>query len=681
MSPPSPKDRQLAHVPYDLTKCAKPGASVKSYDGLCGNIIKDVLITSPNMRILYEPPLNECRVRLRRDRHFGRDDPLYYPQPFSRRAPHLSVIRVPLPSKSDASQDPFSVAWVVPNEQHFVSACGSFCQGFGTLQDTLSSQLADLGDNVIGAMPQGYNGDVYLRTYSSHLRATILRLQVAAPMADVLLRFRCAQRYILELDARIRWLEKYHKSFEDVQTKNLNCYERGDSSLMGAFTDELDVVESLYRSGIPVYFLRPFRGVDVRVDEVVPIIQGYSDDPVSGEPTKIRLHTGAIVDISDATPSHRVVFIGLPRNPERYVAMGRYMVTGIEYPSLMGSDQPRSSTSLQMINVNPRMSTKPGMSLRHASSKGSRNRQAPYSAEKKGRQKHHSSFLPPSSPLSPASIDAWRDALARLSDYNQSLPPPDGINRGYVLPPPEMFVTTSNPSTATALFRNWLRLRQVLIYRLSVTSDRYSKKQWRDMLTFDEVTQMRPETRTGQRRLEAMDQLKAMVDATPLKFRVEDIPSTPVFWRGRRLEPSRIPPPVYAKEILWELNELNFRQDLVVLDHHLNRSRMDIIQRTALLDACWTGSRDFADIAKAQEGFGAVEAEHKVRYLRALHSLMMGWTDPKPVILFTPFPVTDVNGHNFEILLQEIERELAHHYALSFLEVFGRAASIPHRLE
>ncbi|KAK7029038.1 hypothetical protein VNI00_014748 [Paramarasmius palmivorus] len=651
-----------------LTNFARPGSPVRSYDGLCGNNIGSVLVTSPNMHVLYEPPLQECRVRLRKDWHFGRDDPLYYPQPFHRRAPHLSVIRLPSPNV-DESKDPFAVAWTVPTASHFIPTSTSFCTELGSLQDPLLSQIGDLSDQMIQTLPTGYEGDLYLRTYSAQLVAIVLRLQVVAPMKDLFLRFRCAQRIALELDARIRWLAEYRAKFEDVKTKN--PYLPGNSSIMGAFTDDLDVVESLYRSRIPVYYLRPFLRTPVRVENQVPFIKEYSDDPT--DPTKsnkIRLHNGVVVDFSDATPSHRVVFTGLPRNPERYLMMAQYINSILEYPSYLGSERPRNSALSHTARSG--LSSR-GLSIRHSAANASRARQMPYHASKKGIQTHHNSFLPPSSPLMPPCIESWRSALAHLAHHDQSLPPPDGVNRGFVLPPAEMFITTGNPTTATALFRNWLKLREVLIYRLSATMDRYTKKQWRDMLTFDEGNEMRPETRTGKRRLGALSFLKAMMNSTPLDVRIEDLPSAPIFWRSRRLDCDRLPSADTAKEILWELQELNFRQDLAELDRHLDGSGMVSLQRNVLLDGCWTGTRDYVNLEKVSEGFACIDAEGRERYVKALHKLMMTWTGPKPALLLAPFP-TDVVDH------EGIERELAHYYALSFFEVFGRAASIPYRL-
>ncbi|KAF9041866.1 hypothetical protein BDP27DRAFT_1244483, partial [Rhodocollybia butyracea] len=100
---------------------------LRAYDGRVGSILEgDMLLTSPNMACLYQPPLNMCRVRQRRDRHFGPDDPIFYPQPFSFPLGHLSLIRTPRLSP----EENLYYAWVLPTSADFVaSTLGADCVG------------------------------------------------------------------------------------------------------------------------------------------------------------------------------------------------------------------------------------------------------------------------------------------------------------------------------------------------------------------------------------------------------------------------------------------------------------------------------------------------------------------------------------------------------------------------
>ncbi|KIK65175.1 hypothetical protein GYMLUDRAFT_147329, partial [Collybiopsis luxurians FD-317 M1] len=83
--------------------------------GKVGNISKgDILTISPNANHLFAPP-NFRRVRLRRDYHFGIDDPLYFPQPFRSESGHLALMLCP----TDSSDDDFYPAWRTPERDQF----------------------------------------------------------------------------------------------------------------------------------------------------------------------------------------------------------------------------------------------------------------------------------------------------------------------------------------------------------------------------------------------------------------------------------------------------------------------------------------------------------------------------------------------------------------------------------
>ncbi|KAL0063175.1 hypothetical protein AAF712_009969 [Marasmius tenuissimus] len=326
----------ITRDPTTLTVFANPEIPPKSFDGVVGNHVGDVLVSTPNMNILFRPPLNDCRVRMRRDRHFGPDDPLYFPQPFNRGSAHLAVIQIP----QSSPDHPFSVAWMVPDESHFEPSLDAFCAGFGTLNIPTHCKLSFLHDTVLESIPRGKEDDPFIRTNREQLRRLMDRLKLSAPMDEIFIRFKCAQRLILELDARIRWLTSYRERYETTGS----CKDHpglADSSLMGAFTSDLDVLESLFQCRIPVYFVRPLsRSGNSRIDQVPHFLSPYSDDT-------FELPSGFTVNLSDAVPAHRVIFTGLASNPERYVAMGNYVTCLLDYPSPLGSSQPRSSTSMQ----------------------------------------------------------------------------------------------------------------------------------------------------------------------------------------------------------------------------------------------------------------------------------------------------------------------------------------------
>ncbi|KAG7086689.1 hypothetical protein E1B28_002627 [Marasmius oreades] len=602
---------------------------------------------------------------MRKDRHFGRDDPILFPQPFVPAAAHLAVVRVP------SLTGPFTIAWLVPSENDFKPSDDTFCAGFGVFDTRTRSHLVKLAETVVKDLPANHQEDYYMKNNLEQLRRLLDRLQLAAPKEEVFLRFRCAQRHLLELDARSRWVTKYRAKFGMARELGQEHTVLADENLMGAFTDNLDDLENLFQSHIPVYYVRPLsRAGEARVDRLEDFILPLADG-------SIQLHTGFIVDMADATPSHRVVFTGLARNPERYITMANYVSALFEYPSVLGTTQPRSSTSIQRASL----PLTPSMPIRR-SFQASRGRPTPYPKGKAANGKHpqnitHNTFIIPSSPLVPLAIEAWKASLEHLSGHNQSLPAPEGANRGYALPPPDLFITSGNETVTVTLFRNWLKLRNIFIYRLSSSLDRFSKKQWRQMLTFDDDKDIRSDTRTGQQRLEMQKVLKDIMGKA--EFRPERFSSAPVIWRGGTVDRTKLPPQKIAQEILWELYELNFCQDLVALDDRMDESGMSTRDRSTVLEACWIGSRDYAELSKANRGLHSTEPVERMKALKGLHTLMSTWSGSKPTVLLDQFP-EDSGSHNLGSRLDYIERELAYHYTSSFLQAFGRAASIPFRL-
>ncbi|KAF9262311.1 hypothetical protein L218DRAFT_439429 [Marasmius fiardii PR-910] len=215
-------------------------------------------------------------------------------------------------------------------------------------------------------LPRGHREDFYMSSNMEQLRRLLDRLELAAPK-EVLLRFRCAQRHILELDARIRWVAKYRARYGTPSGKDGPGL--ADEKIMGAFTDNLDELKNLFQLNIPVYYARTFsRAGDARINKVVPFIQPLFTQT-------INLHSGFMVDLSDATPTHRVIYTDLPPKPERYNAKANYIASIFEYLSVFGTSQPQSSTSTQMASL-PLV---PSIPTRQPSQGSSRGRLSPYS--------------------------------------------------------------------------------------------------------------------------------------------------------------------------------------------------------------------------------------------------------------------------------------------------------------
>lgn len=141
-----------------------------------------------------------------------------------------------------------------------------------------------------------------------------------------------------------------------------------------------------------------------------------------------------------------------------------------------------------------------------------------------------------------------------------------------------------------------------------------------------------------------------------------------------------LPPPRIAREILWELCEVNFRNDVLALDKHLDTSGMNLLDRQDLVGKCWIGTSSDVDCSTStQAGIGASVVAMRLDYLRAMYQVVATWRPAKPEALLEEFPA-NIHSHNFWVSLDRVEKALAEYYTDSFYNVFRRAASIPYRL-
>ncbi|KAL0057493.1 hypothetical protein AAF712_015863 [Marasmius tenuissimus] len=79
---------------------------------------ENVLLTSPNSLYITSPLMGLRHVRMRKDLHFGEEDPLFFPQPYTPGIGHLSVI----PIRTSEPNNPHSPAWTAPSPSDFEQA-------------------------------------------------------------------------------------------------------------------------------------------------------------------------------------------------------------------------------------------------------------------------------------------------------------------------------------------------------------------------------------------------------------------------------------------------------------------------------------------------------------------------------------------------------------------------------
>ncbi|KIK50855.1 hypothetical protein GYMLUDRAFT_145271, partial [Collybiopsis luxurians FD-317 M1] len=111
---------------------------------------------------------------------------------------------------------------------------------------------------------------------------------------------------------------------------------------IGAFTEDLGDLDLLFYAGIPVWYICTVKSMPfVRIDSVVSFIrEDYSQ--------RLTQPDGFVVDATDATPPHKIIYDGLPNKPDHYRNMAKYLDSLLsETPMLSGPRPKRTELSLR----------------------------------------------------------------------------------------------------------------------------------------------------------------------------------------------------------------------------------------------------------------------------------------------------------------------------------------------
>jgi hypothetical protein len=151
----------------------------------------------------------------------------------------------------------------------------------------------------------------------------------------------------------------------------------------------------------------------------------------------------------------------------------------------------------------------------------------------------------------------------------------------------------------------------------------------------------------------------------------------PAKWRGEDL-PTPVPENI-AREIVWDLFEINFRFELFALDSRASTVSRTNEDRVDLVDQCFATKTSLFTDRTPQGNCGLVDDDWRERhhYLLAMFRLMATWEGKQPPIfrkLSEENEGTDLRKEQ----MKELEESIAQFYTQSFFDYFGRAALIPH---
>jgi len=662
--------------------------NIRAYDGLVAAVVDDGnhIVTTPNCTAIRYPPLGSDRPLFLRDNlRYADDDPLMWPQPLNLKLPYLSVIRYPPRDETD----PLRIMWAFPEEQDFTRE-DSVLSGLGRFSSSLVARLRAPCIALIGRAQQTTYKDHPTAQELGSLIPLFLERLTVLPMSlrRAQITVREVQRMFLELQAFVDW--------QDIYESRMNGQVVADPAapvarVIGAFTTNVGLCEDLYRAKIPAFLIRPYHVLaGMCISEVVTALRPDGNIPM----------------LPATQPSYATIYRGSATSEEKYMAMRRFTRFFHAYPNPFNSHrvEPRAEPL-------PSSSSLTDRKARTAQYSPYAQRTKPKAAlfEAAGRNKFED--LP--DPILPPPIPAWRDALRKVDRSKSNFVDHDVLSSdfGYAFPEPASFIAYERKDRRDSAFRSWLRYRDAFIHRFSFEeSDArpMSGKAWRELLGFDWTektsstrgtssapgipsTTSAPSTSSASsagkksskiaaRKAKSSSRRELLEDflRTCLKNEgvdLQDVVPGNETWQGKAFNTLQDQD---FEEILWEIGELNFRQELLALDLRIAKvsdPSSDPIHRQASVAGCFPGGQLLiAPLCEANHGLSSYDDEERCRYLLELQRLMRAWPGSKLDIL----GVDQIKWRTRDI--EDLELAVATFYTQTFYNYFRRAPVIPRRL-
>lgn len=208
------------------------------------------LITTHTDYVPALPPVHDHDVFLREDMRYGVDDVTLWPQRYSARYCHLGVMRRP-----DSAEPEAAVMFWSPQPSDFKRSDDAPDLTLGKLSAAALAALEGLVRNLLTDY-EDYKGASqpsleYLPPLVHEMEKGLQRLQTTpSTYEQAVLGIRDLQRTCLEIDALIEYMTVYKPR---MKPGVVPCRP---AALMGAFTGDPRVAETLFVAGMPYWYVR-----------------------------------------------------------------------------------------------------------------------------------------------------------------------------------------------------------------------------------------------------------------------------------------------------------------------------------------------------------------------------------------------------------------------------------------
>ncbi|KAL0563367.1 hypothetical protein V5O48_018702 [Marasmius crinis-equi] len=482
------------------------------------------------------------------------------------------------------------------------------------------------------------------------------------------------QRICLELLARITWLVDYAHRWEvsDVIANSENVQR--PARVIGALAGNLELAQRLWGLGIPVWLVRELKDKDPHL-RVLKWVD--SPDPLES----LSQRTGGFrLSLQDTEPPNPAVWTGRIslKNLDRYEIMSRELRKAA-MAHLYEEDGPTNEPSSSAA-ASASTSERPRKRQRL-------DPQVPPPPPPTTRVK----FNEVQSPIMPLSLPFWKQASEfvgqRFNPNEHKLP------LGYFLPDPQMIAVCGLESgrfeTRIAYIQVWLKLRHVLCYRLRTPAVQpMGPSRWRTVLGIEKMGFK--ERKAAKQKAEVEEMLVETLKSGNLESTVDiaHLGTAKVLWKNDPIDVANAPNAV-LQEILWELFEIGFRYEVLLMDRKYYGGQLPRDERepNLLVSLLRQGSIIPFSLKEGREGFAAAELLPRCVAIWLFLEAMADWTgvrklpdslqrgsavykriDPRQTAVITTREA------------DKIEYAAARHYISCFANTFGRAPILPHRL-
>ncbi|KAJ7743478.1 hypothetical protein DFH07DRAFT_777394 [Mycena maculata] len=651
----------------DLLKNRIPEAPLGPFDGRVGAILRvgaeTFFVTTNTDYVPQFVPISTTHpVSLRNDMRYGLDDPTLWPQKYSPTYCHLAAIPKP------EERPDLAVMWWNPTPGDF-EVGSAVTRGLGKLKFPQLVPFITAMDDLRTRIRKYTESTNEIHSLFPRLTASIdmaldrLR-SLPSTYEKMVFGFTSMQRSYLELEALLSYMSVYKPRMESSDSKTGDLVVK---HCMGAFTHEPQIAQMFFKAGLPFWLIRPTYVFDT--ENILAVVE------VSLPPFPV-----------DSTMEHPVLYTGNDTD-DKIAAMHRAALQLPWYQDPFAVDAPGQTASQETGTSNAELSQGPS-STRAASG----SRYQPYARPPTSHQSHsivgrgrgeashgagggrgdqpnsknRNKYIVYDGEEMPSVIQTWAVALSQVNTNIPSLSL-RAADREYILPEPALLITPTLQARRYQFIHHWRLLRDAFLFCLG-NSDRpvtLSSQEWRDVLE-GRVQNRRRNARTKNSR--PLEEVIAPVLHACKMDALEGYP------------PSQESVPAYstdqAKQVVWELAEMNFRFELLSLDKRASgRDRRESVKM------CFAGGMLVEiPMEHSQLGLASPALVDRHRYHLRLATLMLDWRTQCRRPAFIVADIKNKRGWS-QGEMEGLEKAVANYYTDTFFELFGRAAVIPMRLE